>query len=102
MLTKTLKKIECAAFPWTATLLLLGASFGLNACIPDVYLIDRQTVLELEASGDWKELDAKYQAKVLSQGPVPLEETSESIKERQLFMMTHADEEKSNPAKALR
>lgn len=66
----------------------------LSACLPDVYLIDRQTVLELEASGDWQELDAKYQAEALSQGPIPLEETNDRVENRQIFSMTHADLEK--------
>ncbi len=76
-------------------------SLLLSACIPDVYLIDRQTVLELEASGDWKELDQKFQAKTLSQGPIPLEETRDSIKSRQIFSMTHADTETA-PAPAVK
>ena len=75
--------------------LILCGSLGLllSACIPDVYLIDRQTVLELEASGEWKELDQKFQAKTLNQGPIPLEETTDAIKQRQIFSMTHADAE---------
>lgn len=71
---------------------------SLGACIPDVYLIDRQTVLELEASGDWQELDAQFQKDTLSQGPIPLEETNDTVASRQIFTMTHADLEKTNAA----
>lgn len=64
-----------------------------TACIPDVYLIDRQTVLELEASGDWQELDQSYQKQELSSGPQPLESTSDLVEQRQIFSMTYSDRE---------
>lgn len=73
-------------------------SLSLSACIPDVYLIDRQTVLELEASGEWQELDQKYQTQTLSQGPIPMSETRDRVSERRMFSMSPADSEK--PAKA--
>ncbi|MFY7930112.1 MAG: hypothetical protein ACOVS5_14665 [Oligoflexus sp.] len=76
---------------------LLGMMWPmLSACIPDVYLIDRQTVLELEASGEWPELDRKFQTESLQAGPLPLEQTRDRIEERQIFSMTHADQEKTD------
>ena len=72
----------------------------LSACIPDVYLIDRQTVLELEASGDWVELDQQFQNQSLNAGPLPLESTQSRIEQRQIFSMTHSDfESKTKAAK---
>lgn len=71
-----------------------------TACVPDVYLIDRQTVLELEASGDWQELDQAYQKQSLSAGPQPLESTSDQVEERQIFSMTHSDREQKPQPKA--
>ncbi len=73
------------------TFLILG--WLLTSCVPDVYLIDRQTVLELEASGDWPELDKEFQKKQLSAGPLPLEKTEDAVEKRQIFTMTHADQE---------
>lgn len=85
--------MKMPSFLWVPGLLLFVPL--LSGCLPDVYLIDRQTVLELEASGDWQELDAKYQAEALSQGPIPLEETTDKVENRQIFSMTHADLEKA-------
>lgn len=70
------------------------SAFFVGGCIPDVYLIDRQTVLELEASGDWQELDQAYQKQALNPGPQPLESTSDLVEQRQIFSMTHSDSEK--------
>lgn len=77
----------------SAFLLILG-SLGLTACIPDIYLIDRQTVLELEASGQWPELDQKYKDMALKAGPTPLEITRDTVENRQIFSMTHDDKAK--------
>lgn len=76
----------------------VGLALSASACIPDVYLIDRQTVLELEASGDWPELDQKFQAQTLTQGPVPLEETRDQVSGRKMFSMTPSDKEELAPA----
>ncbi len=75
-------------------LLLLGMSLATTACIPDIYLIDRQTVLELEASGQWPELDQKYKDAALKPGPSALEKTRATIESRQIFSMTHDDKVK--------
>ncbi len=63
----------------------------LCSCAPTVYLIDRQTVLELEASGDWQELDQVYQKKELATGPLPLEKTETKLAQNAIFGMTHDD-----------
>lgn len=61
-------------------------------CSPTVALIDRQTVLELEASGDWQELDKGYHAQELQSGPIPLEKMREKIERRPVLSMTHGDD----------
>ncbi len=73
-------------------LVLCGLS--LTACVPDIYLIDRQTVLELEASGQWPELDQKYKDMALRSGPTALETTRDNVENRQIFSMTHDDKPK--------
>lgn len=60
-------------------------------CVPDVYLIDRQTVLETQASGSWPELDRIFYEETISSGPLPLEETSSRREGRQIYQMTHSD-----------
>lgn len=74
--------------------LLLISSVGMMACVPDLYLIDRQTVLELEASGQWPELDRKYKEMAVRSGPAPLESTRDTVESRRIFSMTHDDKVK--------
>jgi hypothetical protein len=62
-----------------------------SACAPQVYLIDRQTILELEASGSWPELDAKYKNASLKAGATALESTDDKAESRKVFSMTHDD-----------
>jgi hypothetical protein len=72
--------------------IILPATIVLQtSCSPSVYLIDRQTVLELEASGDWKELDETFHKQEMAAGPIPTEKTREKVERRQVFNMTHAD-----------
>ena len=55
--------------------LMMGVAIaGLSACgiVPPVYLVDRHTVMELEASGDWPELEKRLYKQSLNMGPVSL------------------------------
>ena len=72
------------------TLVLLAGL--MTGCVSDIYLIDRQTVLENEASGEWPELDKKFQDASLKPGPISLEKTRDTVERRQIFSMTHGDE----------
>ena len=58
---------------------------SLSACVslPDVYLIDRHTVMEEEASGEWPELESRFRQQAVKSGPTNLaEETVERRRER--------------------
>jgi hypothetical protein len=63
-----------------------------TSCSPNVYLIDRQTILEIEASGDWQELDEKFQEKELASGPLPTSKTRKSSDRNRIYRMTHSDQ----------
>jgi len=54
---------------------LLITSVALSACIslPDVYLIDRHTVMEAEASGEWPQIDQRFRQQAIKPGPTALE-----------------------------
>ncbi len=54
---------------------LLFTSLALSACIslPDVYLIDRHTVMEAEASGEWPQVDQRFREHAIKPGPTALE-----------------------------
>lgn len=47
------------------------------SCAPSIYLIDRQTVLEQQASGSWPELDKTFYNEARTINPSELEETKD-------------------------
>lgn len=63
----------------------------LTHCTPSIHLIDRQTILDLEASGDWQELDKEFQGKGLTTGPLPSPNNRQQAARNKLFRMTHSD-----------
>lgn len=72
-------------------MLLSSVVFLLFAsCTPKVYLIDRQTVLEQEASANWPELDKVFYAESLRSGPTPLQKAKDAEAEK-LLSMTKSD-----------
>ncbi len=71
-------------------------SVMLWGCSPSIHLIDRQTILEIEASGDWQELDRKFQDQEVASGPLPLEKTKTKGDRGRVFSMTHSDQNNEN------
>ena len=71
---------------------ILTVGLFVTACNPELYLIDRQTILELEASGEWPELDQKFKQEALRTGAIPLETTDDKAESRKVFSMTHGDQ----------
>ena len=55
------------------SLFIIAMCFGFSACVslPDVYLIDRHTVMESESSGEWPELEKRLIENKVSAAPVP-------------------------------
>jgi hypothetical protein len=78
------------------TLSLAVISATLWGCSPSIHLIDRQTILEIEASGDWQELDRKFQDQEVASGPLPLEKTKTKGDRRKVFSMTHSYKNNEN------
>lgn len=54
-------------------ILVIVLCLGFSACVnlPDVYLIDRHTVMESESSGEWPELEQRLIENKVSAAPVP-------------------------------
>ncbi|WP_404418786.1 hypothetical protein [Marinospirillum sp.] len=70
-----------------AALVLVLASLGLTGCanflnslVPDVYLVDRHTVMEADAAGDWPELEQRLRSD-LNTGPQPFTGLNERLEE---------------------
>ncbi len=64
--------------------ILLAAGTALSGCAAKVYMLDRQTVLEEEAAGEWPEMEARLrkQAKVQGATAFPAVEQSAAKKRR--------------------
>lgn len=63
----------------------------LTSCSPKIYLIDRQTVLEDEAAGEWPELEKELFKKLKAQGPTPFAKIETSTKKDQLYRVLNGE-----------
>ncbi len=54
-------------------------------CSPKVYLLDRQTILEEEAAGDWPNFEKILLEKTKAQGPAPFIQTQNSSRRERLY-----------------
>jgi hypothetical protein len=63
----------------------------LQSCVPDVYLIDRQTVFESEASGQWPELDKVFYRDSAAKGPLEIEKDSKAMSKQRVYNTLHSD-----------
>lgn len=63
----------------------------LVGCSPKVYLIDRQTVLEEEAAGEWPEFEKELATKSKSEGPIPFPKTEVSAKNSRLYNILNGE-----------
>lgn len=69
----------------------IGGACLASGCVPDVYLIDRQTVMEVEASGDWPELDEEIFQLNKRMGPVSFKKDERPQERAAVFSMTDGD-----------
>ena len=73
-------------------LLLFFTILFFSGCVslPNVYLVDRHTIMESEASGEWPEMERRFIDASLSAGPVALEKDS-SEKETRAHILLNAE-----------
>ena len=57
----------------------------LGACAPKVYVIDRQTILEDEAAGEWPDFEREILKKSKAHGPTPFSKVPMSKKRESLY-----------------
>jgi hypothetical protein len=55
------------------------------SCTAKVYVIDRHTVLEDEAAGEWPELDKQVVNGYLEKGPIPFQKTEINTRKKKLY-----------------
>jgi hypothetical protein len=71
--------------------LSLGLLLGTAACSPKVYLIDRQTILEEEAAGEWPDFQKELLEKTKSDGPTPFVKTQNNAEKNRLYHVLNGE-----------
>jgi hypothetical protein len=67
-------------------------------CSPKIYLIDRQTVLEEEAAGEWPEFEKDLLEKSKSGNPSLLPKTTTSTQDNRSYHVLNGDLVRSRPS----
>lgn len=66
-------------------LILIFLSTLITSCVsPQIYLIDRQNILEAEAGGEWPELESELLKIGQKEGPTLFVETKNKVKQKKL------------------
>jgi len=63
------------------------------SCTPKVYIIDRQTVLQEQAAGEWPDFEESLTQNLKKKNPVPLPKTStnENEKNQKLYKVLNSE-----------
>ena len=69
----------------------LGLILVLAGCIPKIYVIDRQTVLEDEAAGEWPEFESRLLGPGQARTPTPSARTRESERKARISRVLNGD-----------
>ena len=69
----------------------VGATLLLIACAPKIYIIDRQTVLEQEAAGEWPQFEKEIVAKSLADGPTPFPKVPVTTAQKRLYEVLNGE-----------
>lgn len=70
---------------------LTGCSGLLNSLVPDVYLVDRHTLMEADAAGEWPELETRLNTQAIKKGSEPYSGISEQLDEQTGFRALNAE-----------
>lgn len=79
------------------SLSLTGCANLLSSLVPDVYLVDRHTVMEADAAGDWPELEQRLRTDIHS-GPQAFSGLDDRLEQEPAFQVLN-DEYASEQAK---
>ena len=63
----------------------------LLACSPKVYLIDRQTVLEEEAAGEWPDFEKLLIEKATKKGPTPFAKSDVQANQSRIYNVLNGE-----------
>ena len=72
-------------------MLPLISSLALAGCAPKIYLIDRQTILEEEAAGEWPDFEKEFLDHAEASGPTPFQKVPVNEHKTRLYTILNAD-----------
>jgi hypothetical protein len=61
------------------------ATFLFGACVPKIYVIDKQTVLEEEAAGEWPQFEKQFLNQAKAMGPTPFYQVAPSPAREKIY-----------------
>src|SRR5437868_5580702 len=70
---------------------VIGTLIIQSGCSPKIYLVDRQTVLEEEAAGEWPEFEKDLLEKSKSERPSLLPKTTTSTKDNRPYHVLNGE-----------
>lgn len=75
---------------------ITGCSGLLNNLVPDVYLVDRHTLMEADAAGEWPELEARFREQAIKESSEPYAGINEQLDEQAGFRALNAEYARPN------
>ena len=79
-------------WPWQLRLgWIIQIFMALAACSPKIYLIDRQSVLEEEVSGEWPDFEAELLNQTQASGPTPFPQVASSHRKKRLYQILNGE-----------
>jgi hypothetical protein len=84
-------------------LAMVSAAIGIVTigCTPKVYVIDRQTVLEDEAAGEWPQFEKDLLPKSAARSPTPFSKTKTTAHKAKLYNILNGELVSENAAAPL-
>ena len=73
------------------SLIFTGCSGLINKLVPDVYLVDRHTLMEADAAGEWPELEARLAEQGIKNASEPYAGIDEQLDEQAGFRALNAE-----------
>jgi len=74
-----------------ASLLFTGCSGLVNKLVPDVYLVDRHTLMEADAAGEWPELENRLMESAIKNASEPYAGIDEQLDNQAGFRALNAE-----------
>jgi hypothetical protein len=64
---------------------------GATGCAPTIHVVDRHTILEDEAAGEWPDFDKQLRSASTEPLPVPFPKTAVNAKRKRLYNVLDAE-----------